>query len=361
MSGKGFAAARSWIALTFAVAALMPAPGAAQALRQAADRAGVLIGTAVRPERLSEAAYAATLAREFNLLEPEDALKWEVIRARKGSFNFAPADQAVGFAMAHGMKVRGHTLVWGRHNPDWLPDSAYTPAQLSALLEEHIAAVAGRYRGKVFAWDVVNEAFDEAGALRGSIWYDQPGIGFAGKGAAYMEQAFRWARAADPEALLFLNEAEGETVNAKSDAIFAMVQDFRARHVPIDGIGLQMHLAGLNPDVASLSANIARFTALGMEVHITEMDVALPLDPGGGVSEAALARQAQVYRDVANACLAHRGCRVIQTWGFTDKYSWIGSSSRGRKGFALPFDRTYQPKPAWRGLLQALQDHAKAP
>ena len=105
MSGKGFAAARSWIALTFAVAALMPAPGAAQALRQAADRAGVLIGTAVRPERLSEAAYAATLAREFNLLEPEDALKWEVLRPDPQSFDFSQA--VVDFVLRHNMRSEG--------------------------------------------------------------------------------------------------------------------------------------------------------------------------------------------------------------------------------------------------------------
>jgi endo-1,4-beta-xylanase len=144
-------------------------------------------------------------------------------------------------------------------------------------------------------------------------------------------------------------------VNPKSDAIYAMVRDFRQRRVPIDGVGLQMHIANLHADVASISANIGRFTALGVQVHITEMDVALPVDAGGSARAEDLERQADIYREIANACLAHRGCTAIQTWGFTDKYSWIGSHSKHTQGAALPFDRNYQPKPAYLALREALE------
>lgn len=352
-------------------------------LREAADRAGLLIGTAVRPEQLSESLYASTLAREFNLLEPEDVMKWEVLHPAPSSFDFSQADRIVDFAAKHQMKVRGHTLVWHRQNPNWLTERRYPPDQLARILEKHIKTVVGHYRGKVFAWDVVNEAFDEEGAgrLRSTLWYDQPGIGLAGNGRterheprasskdvrsefearsseqrfSYIERCFRWAHDADPEALLFYNDAEGEALNAKSDAIYAMVQDFRKRGVPIAGVGFQMHIGNPHPDIASISANIRRFTALGVQVHITEMDVALPVDADGNASPEDLDQQANIYRRLAAACLSHPGCTAIQTWGFTDKYSWIGSHSKHRQGAALLFDRNYQTKPAYEALRSALE------
>ncbi len=177
-------------------------------LREAAETSGPLIGTAVRPAQLSEPAYASTLAREFNMLEPEDALKWEVVHPTRLSYDFSQGDQIVGFAMRHGMKVRGHTLVWHRQNPKWLTEGNYRSAELAEILENHIKTLVGHYRGKIFAWDVVNEAFDELhpGDLRNTIWRDQPGIGVAEKPAAtysYIERCFRWAHEADPHALLF--------------------------------------------------------------------------------------------------------------------------------------------------------------
>ncbi len=346
-------------------------------LREAARASGMLIGTAVRPAQLSEAAYSSTLAREFNMLEPEDALKWEVVHPGRDSFDFSQADQIVDFAARHGMKVRGHTLVWHRQNPKWLTEGKYTSAELSEILEHHIKTVVGHYRGKVFAWDVVNEAFDELhpGELRSTIWRDQPGIALAASSElrasstparpqlaahssqqpyAYIEQCFRWAHEADPQALLFYNEAEAETMNPKSDAIYAMVRDFRTRGVPIDGVGSQMHIANLRADVASISANIKRFTDLGVQVHITEMDVALPVYADGTASAEDLQQQAEIYRQIAGACLSYRGCTAIQTWGFTDKYSWIGSHSRHTQGAALLFDRNYRAKPAHEALRNTL-------
>jgi endo-1,4-beta-xylanase len=325
----------------------------AQSLRQAAERDGVLIGAAVRPSQLSEPAYASTLAREFNMVEAEDVMKWWVLRKDRGRYNFGPADELVRFAEDHRMKVRGHCLVWGRDNPEWLTQGDFTPRQLSRLLREHITHVMKHYSGEVFAWDVLNEAFDEHGNVRDSLWYNQPGIGLAGKGTAYIEQVFRWAHKADPHALLFYNEAEGEEMNRKSDAIYAMVKDFKLRGVPIDGVGLQMHVPSMHADVASLAANIARLAALGVQVHITELDVSLPLN-SGSASPDDLTRQAVVYGGVVRACLNNPGCTAIQTWGFTDKYSWIGSHTRRARGQALPFDRTYEPKAAYRAVLEEL-------
>ncbi len=180
-----------------------------------------------------------------------------------------------------------------------------------------------------------------------SIWYDGPGIGFVEKKTAYLEQAFRWARKADPKALLFYNDYDAEGLNAKSDAIYAMVKDFKKRGVPIDGVGIQAHIFNLSmKEISSLAANMSRLTALGVQVHITEMDVALPLDAKGKLlDQADLARQADIYRFVAAACLQQPGCTAFQTWGFTDKYSWIPRFTKGAKGRALLFDQSYTPKP----------------
>jgi endo-1,4-beta-xylanase len=258
---------------------------------------------------------------------------------------------------------------------------------LARMLEEHIKTVVGHYRGRIFAWDVVNEAFDEVqpGALRSTIWRDQPGITPSENQAAiheprtsnnparsqrearssqpysYIELCFRWAHRADPDALLFYNDAEAETINPKSDAIYAMVRDFRQRGVPIDGIGFQMHVANLHADVASISANIKRFTALGVQVHITEMDIAVPVDSNGDARPQDLQLQADIYRQIAAACLSHSGCTAIQTWGFTDKYSWIGSHSKHTQGAALLFDGKYQAKPAYDALRRTLNSATRRP
>jgi endo-1,4-beta-xylanase len=334
---------------------------AQQTLREAADSAHLLVSTAVRPSMFSEAAYSTTLAREFNMVEPEDAMKWWTVRREAGRFDFREGDEVVRFAQAHGMKVRGHCLVWDHDNPSWLTQGRFTPAEMSRLLQEHITTMMKHYAGQVFAWDVVNEAMDENGRFKNSPWYNQPGIGLSDKGSAYIEQAFRWAREADPQALLFYNEAEGEGLNRKSDAIYAMVRDFKRRGVPIDGVGLQMHVSDSDLDTAPIAANIARLTALGVQVHITELDVSLPVDAGGVAGHDDLVRQAEAYRGVVRACLQNPGCTAIQTWGFTDKYSWIGSHSHGTRGAALLFDRTYKPKSAYDAVLEEILARKKRP
>jgi len=344
----------SWLRVTGQiVATTMLLAAGSPSLREAANRSGILVGAAVRPSLFSEAAYTQTLAHEFNMIEPEDVMKWWIVRRNQG-FDFREGDEVVRFAQVHGMKVRGHCLVWDHDNPAWLAQGHHTPAELSHLLEEHITTEMKHYAGQVFAWDVVNEALDETGQFKDSVWYNKPGIGLSGKGSAYVEQALRWAHDADPQALLFYNENGGEGLNRKSDAIYAMVKDFRHRGVPIHGVGLQMHISQPELDAAPIAANIARLTALGLQVHITELDVSLPVDSSGEPRKDELQRQAGVYRGVIRACLQNPGCTAIQTWGFTDKYSWIGSHSHGARGTALPFDRAYKPKPAYDAMLEEL-------
>src|SRR5262249_41587679 len=154
--------------------------------------------------------------------------------------------------------------VWHQQNPGWVTNGNYTPDQLSSILQSHISTVVGRYAGQIYAWDVVNEGFNDDGTMRSTIWYNTPGIGLTGTG--YIEQALRWAHAADPQALLFYNDYNAESMNAKSEAVYKMAEDFKSRGVPLDGIGLQMHLTANLPQLAGMEANIKRLTELGLQV-----------------------------------------------------------------------------------------------
>jgi endo-1,4-beta-xylanase len=323
----------------------------AQPLRSLASQRGIHIGAAADPSHFADPSYTATLAREFNQLEPENAMKFGPIHPGPTTYNFGPPDALASFARDHRMAVRGHTLVWHNQIPAWLTRGSYTPGQLSAILQDHIDTVLGHYAGQVYAWDVVNEAFNDDGTLRSTIWSDSPGIGLTG--AAYIDQAFQWAHAADPQALLFYNDYGAEGINAKSDAIFRMAQDFKARAVPLAGIGLQMHFTTRPTSLDSIEGNVRRLTDLGLQVQITELDVRLPVDSSGAATDSFLATQAQIYHDVVALCLRYPLCTAIQTWGFTDKYSWIPGAYPGM-GAALEYDAAYQPKPAYDAMVTAL-------
>ena len=343
-------ASRKLIALAIASAATL---SAADSLSQAASRRGIRIGAAVQSGYIaSDAAYAATLAREYSMIEPEYEMLWSAIHPSPAGYNFSGADRLVDYAQRNHIPLRADHLVWHSSLPAYL--SGLGPDALKQALQSHIAFVAGRYAGKVYSWEVVNEAVDPSGTkLRDSIWNNQPGIGLSG--IAWIEQAFQWAHQADPGARLFYNDYGAEDINAKSDFIYNMVRQMLADGTPIHGVGLQMHLTNnVNyPSAAGLAANIQRLTDLGLEVIVTEMDVRLPVDSSGNASPANLAIQAQLYDRVVSACIKFPRCTAIQTWGITDLHSWIPGTFPGT-GAGLPFDRNYQPKSAYTASLAAL-------
>ena len=324
-------------------------------LRDAAIHRGIYLGSAVSFRHLDEDSYRTVLAREFNQVEAENEMKWGYLRPARETFRFDAGDRLVEFASAHVMRVRGHVLLWHQYNPKWLAEGKFPPGELHALLNEHITTVVQHYARKVYAWDVVNEAFDDNGQLRDSLWYNKPGIEVAGK-YGYIEEAFRIAHEADPDALLFYNDYSAEVQNPKSDAIYAMVQDFKKRRVPIHGVGFQCHLEAQGIDRGKFLANLKRFADLGVQLHITELDVRLPLQPGGRPAPDMLTQQAAIYRNVAEACVKVKACTSIQLWGFTDRYSWVPFAFKGT-GAALPYDADYKPKPAWEALKGALEKH----
>jgi endo-1,4-beta-xylanase len=333
----------SLVSLLSGLALLAAAPTASAAdapLRDLAAAKGKVMGTAVTGSKLT-GTYGDLAGAQFNSLTPGNAMKWGSVEPTRGSYNWAEADQIVNFAEAHGQQVRGHTLVWHSQNPSWLTNGTWTAAQLGQLMNDHIATEVGRYKGRLAAWDVVNEPFNEDGTYRQTLWYN-------GLGTGYIAQALTAARAADPAAKLYINDYNVEGVNAKSTALYNLVKSLKEQGVPIDGVGLQAHLiVGQVP--STLQQNIQRFADLGVDVAITELDIrmALPSD------STKLAQQAADYKAVMNACVAVARCAGVTVWGFTDSDSWIPSTFPG-EGAATPYDENYAPKPAYHAIAEAL-------
>jgi endo-1,4-beta-xylanase len=335
-AGLGAAALAALVALGGAAVPGSAASAGETGLRAAARGTGVRIGTAVDMTALAnDAPYAEAVGREFNTVTAENVMKWESVEPQQGVYNWAPADQLVDFARKHGQLVRGHTLVWHNQLPSWLTSGTFTPDQLRTILRQHIFAEVGHFKGRIWQWDVVNEAFNDDGTYRDTIWLRNLGPG-------YIADAFRWAHQADPNALLFLNDYNVEWVSAKSDAYYNLIKQLRAQGVPVQGFGMQGHLGiqyGLPGDTLQ---NVRRFDDLGVKTAFTEVDVRMIL-PADNIKVQA---QAEGFALMLRACLLVRHCISYTVWGFTDKYSWVPGVFNGQ-GSATPMTETLQPKPAY--------------
>ncbi|MGH2941648.1 MAG: endo-1,4-beta-xylanase [Solirubrobacteraceae bacterium] len=314
-----------------------PLPG--QPLRELGKRRGIEVGTAVRAVVLERnRAYRQVAAAQFSSVTPENVMKWSAIEPGRGDFRFDPVDRLVERAGEAEQKVRGHTLVWHAQLPGWV--RALGPEELRQATREHIRRVMERYAGDVGVWDVVNEPISDRGTLRPSVFLRRLGPGF-------VADAFRTARTADPDAKLYLNEIGAEGITPKSNRLYELVSGLKAQGVPIDGVGFQTHsnLKGLPP---SFVENMRRFKALGLDIAITEADVALKLPP----SAADLRAQAEVYAQIVRSCLTVE-CRSLTFWGYTDGRSWISETQAGM-GAATLLDEQLRPKPAFLAVQRAL-------
>jgi endo-1,4-beta-xylanase len=346
-------AAGALLALALALAGASPAgahhPSKPLTLRKAAPPR-FFVGSAVDMQALAnEPDYRHVLAREFSSVTAENVMKWESVEPQHGVDDFTQADALVNFARRHRQSVYGHNLIWHNQLPAWLTqgvaDGSIDNAELKTILRRHIFAVVRHFRGKVRAWDVVNEVIDDNAQFRDSLW-------LRAFGPAYIEWAFRWAHRADPRAALFMNDYNVEGINAKSDAYYALAQDLLARGVPIDGFGIQGHLSLNYPFPAQMPENLQRFAALGLQVAITEADVRMTLP----VTPELLARQASYFQQMLEACLSVRSCHTYTVWGFTDRHSWVPGVFTG-EGAATPFDENLQPKPAYYAIRDTLLEH----
>ena len=318
-------------------------PADAPTLAAAAAVSGRYFGAALDPDAFDERAYSDVAARQLSCVTPENAMKWASVEPSRGQFDWSGADALVAFAKANGQRVRGHTLVWHSQLPRWLSSGSFSPDELKDVMIAHIATEAGRYKGAIYAWDVVNEPFTDDGKWRPSIWYEA-------MGPAYVVTALRAARAADPGAKLYVNDYNVETDGPKMRALLALIAWLKAAAAPIDGVGLQSHfVAGAVPQ--DLQAVLRQFAALGVDVAVTELDLRVRLP----TTEAALETQAADYAEVVRACRATPRCVGVTTWGIADDRSWIPSFFSGY-GAALPFDDNDRPKPAVGAIIKAWTD-----
>ena len=326
------AALASTAAVLAAAGSVLVTAGSADAattLGASAAATGRYFGTAVAAYKLSDSVYSTILDREFTMVTPENEMKWDATEPAQNSFSYTSADQIVSHAQAHNMRIRGHALAWHSQQPGWVQSLSGT-ALRNAMIN-HITNVATHYQGKIYSWDVVNEAFSDNGdgSRRSS--------NLQATGNDWIEVAFKTARAADPAAKLCYNDYNTDGVNAKSTAVYNMVKEFKARGVPIDCVGFQSHINSASPLPGDYQANLQRFADLGVDVQITELDIA-----GSGTA------QATTYANVVKACLAVTRCNGITVWGIRDSDSWRSGDT------PLLFDANGNKKAAYDSALAAL-------
>ena len=333
-----------------------------------------LVGAALNPGQFSgrDSLGAALVRTQFNSVTPENVMKWEQIHPEPGRYAFEAADRFVEFGTENDMFIVGHTLIWHNQTPRWVfEDDAGEPVHRDTLLarmRDHIHTVVGRYRGRVHGWDVVNEALNEDGTLRRTPWFEIIG-------EEYLARAFEYAHEADPEAELYYNDYSLETPS-KRDGAVRLVRALLDRGIRVAGIGTQAHhiLDPSRPSVEAQAAAIEAFAALGVDVMITELDIAVLPRPqehwGADITRSAELRDelnpyteglpdsveqalARRYADLFDVFYAHRDdVTRVTFWGVTDRDSWLNNwPIRGRTSYPLLFDRDYNPKPAFEAVV----------
>ncbi|NGZ74773.1 endo-1,4-beta-xylanase [Saccharibacillus alkalitolerans] len=296
------------------------------------------------------------IAAHYNSLTAENQMKFEEIHPEENRYDFAAADEIAEFAEKHGMALRGHTLVWHNQTPDWVfEEKDGSPASREKVLErlrDHAGTVMGRYKGRISAWDVVNEAIeDKSGAyLRETKWLETVG-------EDYLEQAFRIAHEIDPSAQLFYNDYN-ETDPAKRDKIHRLVRSLLDAGTPVHGIGMQGHWNLYGPPIEEIREAIELYASLGVRLHITELDISAfrfddrrtdLLAPTNEMEELLTRRYEEIFRLFREYRSA---IDSVTFWGAADSGTWLdGFPVRGRLNWPLPFDRELKPKPAFWSIL----------
>jgi endo-1,4-beta-xylanase len=325
--------------------------GLSKSMRQ---RGRSFIGTAVTFRNPNDPRERAIYSNkvDFNSITPENAQKWESTEPEQGVFTFADSDKYVDFATRNGYQIHCHNLVWHSQLPPWVTNSNFTRDELIDVMENHIKKLAGRYKGRCTRWDVVNEALNEDGTYRESVWYNTIGEEF-------LVYAFRFASKYDPYAELYYNDYNLEYNGAKTDGAQRIVQLVKDAGVKINGVGFQAHLTseptpssggGVAPSQMVLASALRKMTSQNVDVVYTEIDVRMNLP----ATKAKLKKQASVYQDIAAACLSVERCIGMTTWGISDRYSWIPGVFAG-EGAALMWNEDYEKKPAYFGFLRGIQ------
>ena len=315
------------------------------------------IGVAVAPRNLS-GDEAAFILQQFNSLTPENAMKMGPIHPRENEYYWKDADSIVAFAQNNKLKIRGHTLCWHNQTPRWLfvNNSGDTVSKevLLQRLKDHIQTVVSRYKGKIYAWDVVNEAISDRPDeyLRNSPWLKIAGEEFIAK-------AFQWAHEADPNAVLFYNDYN-EISAVKREKIYRLVKSLKDAGVPIHGLGLQGHWAVNEPSASQLDSTLKRFSDLGVKLQITELDISVypkehnarerkTEDANTTFTEEKEKQQMEKYKTCFELFRKYKKVITgVTFWNVSDRNSWLDNFPvRGRKDYPLLFDKDLKPKKAF--------------
>jgi endo-1,4-beta-xylanase len=330
-------------------------------LRALAGARNVLLGAAAASSVLkSDASMAAIYAREVSLLVADYEMKWRRVRPDQSTYNYAGGDALARFAAEHGMRLRGHCLAWEESNPGWLGATA-TRDNAESILVDHIDKMVGRYAGRIHSWDVVNEPIwpdhRKPGGLRDGVWLQT-------LGPRYIDMAFRAARAADPKAMLVLNDAGTEVTSPlgqrRRQDFLNLLDRLQRDQVPVDAVGLECHLstkAQLEPD--DFAGYLSALAHRGYKILITELDVSDFDEPSAEV-EVRDRAVAGIYRDVISAALSQPAVVAVLTWELADKYSWLRDPNShyhradGLPERPLPYDDMLQKKPCWWAMAHAL-------
>lgn len=319
------------------------------------------IGAAVSPQVL-KGPEEELILREFSSITAENAMKIGPIHPEENRFNWEPADQIVNFAQSNGLRMRGHTLCWHNQTPQWLfqdnEGKAVTKEVLLARLKDHITKVVTRYKGKIYAWDVVNEVIDDNAEkfYRDSKWFSICGEEFIAK-------AFEFAHEADPDALLFYNDYNTENT-AKREKIYQLVKKLIEAKVPVHGVGLQGHWSIYEPSEKELRESLEKFKSLGIAVQITELDVSVyPLEHGrrdakpnepNSLTDEMIRKQADQYKMFFRVFREYKEVITgVTFWNVSDKRSWLDSFPvAGRKNYPLLFDQDLKPKKVYWDVVK---------
>jgi endo-1,4-beta-xylanase len=321
-------------------------------------------------------AIQTVMNREYNMVSWDNTLKPFAVHPERNTYDFSGPDVCVAYGTQHAITTHGHLLVaQDGYNADWLKSTSLTASDLDAIMVDHIQTVMGRYKkgssyGYIPIWDVVNEAI-QCGSNGGDwpngtngwrMWYNNwLTMGYDADGIPkYISRAFEIAHQVDSTCMLVYNEGQDagygiEYINPQSDIMYTMCQTLLARGVPIDAVGFQCHVNGDDNELNNLNtmaANIDRFAALGLKVLITELDVWI-----SDKSDASLQMQADVYRKILNICLSRATTIVaVQTWGMFDHLSWLTYYATNGQVYPLPFDNSYNAKPAYYAMQSELEN-----
>ncbi len=326
-------------------------------LKELAERRGIQVGSFASLKYLRERAYTDILASEFDyaIIDGEPNWRFEdiALRPTKDTFDFTDLDQVFDFADQNDMPVRVQHMLWGDDKwlPDWLTQGNFSRTELLDIINNHIQTVGARYKGKVREYTVVNEAFSRELETGGNKdWWGKQ------LGREYIDNAFVWAKQADPSAVLILNDFGNETEGDISNLMYDYIKDAKTRGIPIDALGMQMHISSSNPpSTEKVVSNMRRFADLGLKIYITEFDV--NMHDFEGSNDQKDSRQAEIYSDMLEACL-QVGPEICPNFGFLgliDRQSWYNGIGLDDAD-PLLFRSDYTPKPAFFSIRETLKN-----